>query len=142
MKHEHYKKSVEHLSHIDVYRVLELWEVTNPAVQHAIKKLLNAGQRGSKSYYQDLQEAIDSIERALEMEAEVMSDAIPWEEAPDWAEWVARDDCGAWYWYDKKPTFDAGFWCPVGQISSVLSEMPDLGPSWNTLRRRPSLRSA
>jgi hypothetical protein len=63
----HYYKNVEHLTHIDVYRVLELFAVTNPCVQHAVKKLLVAGERGSKDYKKDLREAIVSINRALEM---------------------------------------------------------------------------
>lgn len=68
--YDHYKKDVSHLGTIDVYRVLDLWGVTNPAVQHAIKKLLNAGQRGAKTYEQDIREAHDSIARALQMIAE------------------------------------------------------------------------
>lgn len=70
MTYDHYKKDVSHLGTIDVYRVLDLWGVTNPAVQHAIKKLLNAGQRGAKTYEQDIREAFDSIARALQMIAE------------------------------------------------------------------------
>lgn len=70
MKHSHYKKDVKHLDTLDVYRVLDLWCVTNPAIQHAVKKLLNAGQRGAKDYERDLREAVDSINRALQMIAE------------------------------------------------------------------------
>lgn len=49
----------------DVYDVLTAFAVTCPARQHAIKKLLCAGQRGSKSELQDLQEAGQSVERAI-----------------------------------------------------------------------------
>lgn len=66
-KYNHYIKDVRHLNAIDVYRVLELFGVTNPALQHAVKKLLCAGQRGAKDYRKDLQEAMDSIDRALVM---------------------------------------------------------------------------
>lgn len=66
-KYPHYIKNVSHLSAIDVYRVLDLFDVTNPALQHAIKKLLCAGQRGAKDYRKDLKEALDSIDRALVM---------------------------------------------------------------------------
>ena len=51
----------------DVYSVLEAFGVTCPAVQHAIKKLLMPGQRGSKDEVQDLDEAITSVARAVEM---------------------------------------------------------------------------
>jgi hypothetical protein len=50
--------------------VLELFEVTDPCLQHAIKKLLCAGVRGSKDEQQDVQEAIDTLERYQDMKAE------------------------------------------------------------------------
>ena len=69
-EYSHYQKSVEHLKWIDVYRVLVLFGVTNPCLQHAIKKLLCAGQRGAKGQQQDVQEAIASLLRYLEMQTE------------------------------------------------------------------------
>ena len=67
-KHSHYFKDVSTLLTIDVYRVLKLFNVTDPCLQHAIKKLLVAGGRGAgKDITQDLKEACDSIERALDM---------------------------------------------------------------------------
>ena len=70
MKHSHYFKDVSRLSHIDVYRVLELFAVKDPCLQHAIKKLLVAGNRGVKNMDKDIQEAIDTLERwkAMRME--------------------------------------------------------------------------
>lgn len=52
---------------VDVYDVLKAFDVTNPATQHAIKKLLAPGQRGHKSEIEDLAEALESIERAIEL---------------------------------------------------------------------------
>ena len=52
----------------DVYDVLVAWDVRNPAVQHAIKKLLQPGGRGHKDAITDLREAMASIERAVELE--------------------------------------------------------------------------
>lgn len=52
---------------IDVYDVLKAFEVTCPAMQHAIKKCLMAGKRGSKDAVQDMNEAIQSIERSKEL---------------------------------------------------------------------------
>ncbi len=69
-EYKHYQKNVEHLKWIDVYRVLVLFGVTNPCLQHAIKKLLCAGQRGIKDQKQDVQEAIASLVRYLEMQTE------------------------------------------------------------------------
>ena len=66
-KHNHYFKNVEHLKTVDVYRVLDLFEVTDQALGHAIKKLLVAGGRGAKDWRKDVQEAIDTLQRRLEM---------------------------------------------------------------------------
>ena len=53
---------------VDVYDVLDAFEVKNPATQHAVKKLLMPGKRGVKDTVQDLEEAKQSIERAIELE--------------------------------------------------------------------------
>lgn len=52
---------------VDVYSVLKAFNVTCPATAHAIKKLLCAGLRGKGDREKDLSEAIDAIQRALEM---------------------------------------------------------------------------
>jgi hypothetical protein len=53
---------------VDVYDVLAAFRVTNPAVAHAIKKMLCPGQRGHKSPRQDLLEAQVALARAIELE--------------------------------------------------------------------------
>lgn len=53
---------------IDVYSVLEAFDVTCPARQHAIKKLLCAGIRGKGDSRQDLAETKDAVIRAMELE--------------------------------------------------------------------------
>jgi len=67
IKYPHYFKSVSHLETVDVYRVLTLFNVNDPCIQHAIKKLLCAGDRGDKSMIKDITEARDSLNRHLEM---------------------------------------------------------------------------
>lgn len=52
---------------VDVYDVLDAWKVTNPALQHLIKKALQAGDRGHKDREEDLQDIIDSAIRAKEI---------------------------------------------------------------------------
>lgn len=70
-KHNHYFKDVTHLTTIDVYRVLELFKVTDQCIGHAVKKLLVAGGRGAgKDINKDIQEAIDSLLRWQEMRKE------------------------------------------------------------------------
>lgn len=70
-RHSHYFKDVSSLKAVDVYRVLDLFGVTHPCAQHAIKKLLMAGQRGGgKDLERDVREAGDTINRWLQMIAE------------------------------------------------------------------------
>ena len=55
---------------LDIYRILKLYEVSDPCLQHAIKKLLCAGKRGVKNQTQDINEAMQSLQRFLEMQGE------------------------------------------------------------------------
>ncbi|MBI5270688.1 MAG: hypothetical protein HY856_13535 [Burkholderiales bacterium] len=71
MKHSHYHKPIPpQATHIDVYRVLAMFGVTDPCIQHAVKKLLVAGGRGHKDAARDVQEAIDSLVRWQDMRKE------------------------------------------------------------------------
>lgn len=51
---------------VDVYDIAEAYELT-PALSHALKKILVAGQRGHKDRDTDLAEAIQAIEREREL---------------------------------------------------------------------------
>ena len=66
----YYKKIPDGVEYIDVYRVLELFNVVDPALQHAVKKLLVAGDRGHKDLIKDVREAVVSLERWIEMREE------------------------------------------------------------------------
>lgn len=68
--YSHYFKDVRHLTILDVYRVLKLFEVDDPCIQHAVKKLLCGGKRGAKNVDSDIKEAIDSLVRFQEMRKE------------------------------------------------------------------------
>jgi hypothetical protein len=64
----HYYKAIPpELSELDIYAVLDLFEVTDQKVGHAVKKLLCLGNRGSKEYLQDLKEARDTLNRAIDL---------------------------------------------------------------------------
>lgn len=65
-----YVKDISNLDKIDIYRILELYEVNDHALGHAIKKLLCAGNRGHKDKYQDVVEACKSLDRWLDMQRE------------------------------------------------------------------------
>lgn len=63
-----YTRQIKPEVYVDVYDVLLAWGVTNPALQHLIKKALQAGNRGHKDLATDLQDIIDSATRAKELE--------------------------------------------------------------------------
>jgi hypothetical protein len=67
---EKYLRSVIHLTDgkADVYAFLEAFGVTCPARGHAIKKLIMAGLRGKAGVLQDLHEARDALDRAIQMQ--------------------------------------------------------------------------
>ena len=52
---------------VDVYRVLDAFHVADPATQHAIKKLLCLGLRGHKDYLTDIDDSIESLQKAKEL---------------------------------------------------------------------------
>lgn len=67
-KGEKYQREISPGVFVDIYDVLEAWGVSCPARQHAIKKLLAAGQRGHKSEIKDLQEAHNSVGKAVKFQ--------------------------------------------------------------------------
>lgn len=67
VKRNKYKRTIKGVE-LDVYDVLKAWQVTCPALQHLIKKALQAGNRGHKDLETDLQDIIDSAVRAKELQ--------------------------------------------------------------------------
>lgn len=68
-----------------------------------------------------------------------------WEDAPEWANWVAQDKDGDWYWWQEQPlVLRHPFWMPSdadstgeidlakrGKINTIIAE-------WTTnLEQRP-----
>jgi len=68
-EYEYYKYSYKGIK-LDPYRILDIYKITCPAQQHAIKKLLVTGGRGYKDRQTDIQNAIDTLNRLLELESE------------------------------------------------------------------------
>lgn len=52
---------------VDVYDVIKAFNVTSGPLQHALKKMLCAGERGHKDLLEDLNDIIVSVEREIEM---------------------------------------------------------------------------
>lgn len=75
IKHKYFKQikgkiipEDQSMLYVDVYDVLKAFDVVCPAMQHAIKKMLCSGQRGVKDSVRDKREAIESINRSIELE--------------------------------------------------------------------------
>lgn len=59
-----------------------------------------------------------------------------WENAPEWANWLAMDYDGTWWWYSNLPKFDNGEWLPGSGTKceiAVLETDPE-----TTLEPRPA----
>lgn len=68
-KHNHYFKECPY-NVVDIYRILEIFNVTDPILQHIAKKVLCAGNRGHKDLGKDIQDIVDSGLRWIEMRQE------------------------------------------------------------------------
>lgn len=68
---EHYNKEFD--GEIDIYRICRLYDINDPAIYHAVKKILRFGD-SSKSKREDIKGAIVALERWLEMEQEDRED--------------------------------------------------------------------
>lgn len=67
---------------------------------------------------------------------------IDWNEAPDWANWAAQDECGEWFWFENKPKAEDEGWddsktCDENKHEIMKCEAPC--EDWrDTLTPRPT----
>lgn len=66
-KHSHYFIDVSDVDEIDFYQIALRYKVTDPCVQHILKKCLAVGGRGHKDFLTDLRDIADTAKRALEI---------------------------------------------------------------------------
>ena len=52
---------------VDVYRVIDAFNVTDAGLQHALKKILMPGLRGKGGTMQDLEEARDAVSASIDL---------------------------------------------------------------------------
>lgn len=58
-------------------------------------------------------EQINRIREQLDdMERMIMDNVVklPWDEAPEWAQWAAMDADGEWWWYQAEPEVSRILW--------------------------------
>lgn len=62
-----------------------------------------------------------------------------WQRAPNWAEWVAMDKDGQWFWYENEPRPCGAAWITnLKRVSEVGFEVAIMEDDWTrTLSRRP-----
>ncbi len=59
-----------------------------------------------------------------------------WDDAPSWANWLAMDENGEWFWYELQPkkSYARGFWASAGRSKAASQKAKD----WDeTLEQRP-----
>lgn len=42
-----------------------------------------------------------------------------WKDAPEWANYCARDEDGEWFWYADKPEIGPGMWQTEGTLQRI-----------------------
>lgn len=56
-----------------------------------------------------------------------------WADAPEWANWLAMDEDGEWYWFENEPYRSDNAWCTGGKW-----QLACYGVDWmESLERRP-----
>ena len=61
-----------------------------------------------------------------------------WDDAPEWAQWLAMDSGGDWYWYENLPTLLNYIWSNVGDDDSRYEVAFRVIQHWrNSLEERP-----
>lgn len=67
-----------------------------------------------------------------------------WNDAPEWAQWLAQDVSGHWYWYKLEPLPSYGEWSIISRFApkpqcKIACDMSNpFNPDWqSTLEMRP-----
>ena len=137
-EHNHYFKPCPYDT-LDVYRVINIFGVTDPCIQHALKKLLCSGVRGHKDQSKDIQDVIDTLERWKQMCEE--DDKVECKPSPKISLEITDIDRPVENWYPDK----SGEWIEydgAGQpveddvFVEVLMEVERRGRDYATLLRR------
>ncbi len=88
-------------------------------------------------------EQINNIREQLdELERMMMNNVVklPWDQAPEWAQWAAMDGTGEWWWYEYEPIFltpaDWEEWCVPGG-TCLEFEFPHCTNWKESKRQRP-----
>lgn len=53
-----------------------------------------------------------------------------WDDAPDWANYMAMDSDGVWYFYANKPSYGLHSWWPVNNSDQRRERWQPIVPGW------------
>lgn len=62
-----------------------------------------------------------------------------WNDAPEWAQWLAQNEDGSWFWYESEPgQVPFGFWLDSGLGKEEWARKTPCYRNWTqTLEARP-----
>lgn len=51
-----------------------------------------------------------------------------WNDAPEWAQWLAMDEDGEWFWFESEPQLEGGSWFSQRYLFAGFFVPPALEP--------------
>ena len=60
-----------------------------------------------------------------------------WNDAPEWANWLAMDADGEWYWFEREPEIEGDGWDQDKGMSENRHELASVDSWTRSLERRP-----
>lgn len=63
---------------------------------------------------------------------------INWSKAPEWANWLAQDACGDWFWFENKPELQSEGWDDDKTQKENKHEIAGVSGWKNSLQKRPT----
>lgn len=92
-------------------------------------------------YAQAEVERLEKLSAVVEEPSHIISDVPSWDDAPEWANWLAQDSNGWWYWFEIEPYQEEACWNFGGDEEydriRAIDAIPN--PNWrNTLQSRPT----
>lgn len=81
----------------------------------------------------------EAVEELLAIIEKLESGKPDWNDAPEWAEWRAMDEDGAWWWYESQPQQGFDAWLSLlNDRAYKLCDAPRPIDWKDTLEKRPT----
>lgn len=92
-------------------------------------------------YAESASEQCGQLEAAQAQEpSHIISDIPSWDDAPEWAMWLAQDENGEWFWFTVQPYVDGMKWdFDTSDKHALALQARSRNPNWqSTLQHRPT----